>query len=85
MEQQMEMPKWKYVLIYGVLSWGISTAILYTLAMSLIVGRSINSILRKDIWINLVTFMIAGIFFGLILRKMLPRYILKLKDKEKLS
>lgn len=82
MEKQLAMPAGKFVLIYGVLGWGITTALLYTIVMSFIRGRTLTEVLEKDIWVNLLTFMLAGIFFGVIFRKLLPRYIRQLKEKE---
>lgn len=82
MEKQLEMPAGKFVLLYGVLGWGITTALLYTIIMSLIRGRTLTQVLEKDLWLNLLTFMLAGIIFGILFRRLLPRYIHQLKEKE---
>ena len=84
-EEQMAVPKWKFVFTYGVLAWGILTALTYTVFSMLIRQKTFSQVLKRDIWINLVTFMIAGILFGLFLRKFTPGQIKKLKDKELLS
>lgn len=82
-EKQLAIPKWKFVLIRGILGWGISTAVLYTVAFTLLFRQvSFSEILKKDIWINLITFMIAGIFFGLMLRWVMKKQIVRLKEKE---
>ncbi len=83
-EAQMAYPKWKFVFTYGVLAWGILTGILYTIIMMVMEQKSFNQVLRKDLWINLATFMIAGIFFGLVVRWLAPKQIKKLKEKESL-
>jgi undecaprenyl pyrophosphate phosphatase UppP len=84
-EQQLAQPKWKFVFTQGVLVWGILTAILYTVITMTMQKKTFNEVLRKDLWINLATFMIAGIFFGLAMRWLAPKQIKKLKDKESLS
>jgi len=85
-EKQLAIPKWKFVFIRGVLGWGIFTALLYTVAFTLLFRQvSFSEILKKDIWINLITFMIAGVFFGLMLRWLMKKQIDRLKEKELLS
>lgn len=81
-EQQLAFPKWKYIIIYGVLAWGLTTGILVSLINLLVWGKSFNELIRQELWITLVVFMIAGILFGYLVRKSLPRQIKKLKDKE---
>ena len=81
-EEQMAIPKWKFVFTYGVLAWGVLTGLLYSIFMMFIEQKSFNDILEKDLWISLATFMVAGILFGLLMRKFTPRQIKKLKDKE---
>jgi|CXWL01.1.fsa_nt_gi uncharacterized membrane protein len=84
-EKQMAVPKNKYILFYGVLGWGLLTGILVTIVNMLIFQpKPLSEVLRKDLWINVGVFMIGGIFFGLLMRKFLPKYINKLKDKESL-
>ena len=84
-EGQMAIPKWKFVFTYGVLVWGILTGLLYSIYMMFFRQKSFSEILKRDLWINLATFMVAGILFGLLMRKFTPRQIKKLKDKESLS
>lgn len=78
----LQMPAWLFVLRKGVLAWGISTALLYTLISGLTQGKKWNLIVQKDIWINLLTFMLGGIFFGILLRGFSGRQVKKLEEKQ---
>ena len=51
----------RFVLLWGVLFWGLGTAILYSLFMSLVAHVDFLGILP----ISLIAFPIGGIFFGL--------------------
>jgi pilus assembly protein TadC len=83
MEKQIAMPKWKYILFYGVLAWGIFTAIGVSLLSLLFFKKTVADIINRDLWINLVTFMIGGVFFGLLMRNWgLPKQVKQLKEKE---
>ncbi len=81
-EKQLTMPKWKYVLLYGVIAWGIPVGIMVSLASMLINKKSFDSIVQNELLINLIGFPIGGIVFGLFMRRLLPRQIKKLKEKE---
>jgi len=83
-EEQMAMPKWKYILIYGVISWGVTVALLVSLVSVLLKDYSFKQMLRRELWVNLIALPIGGIFFGLFMRAYLPRQIKKLKAKEQL-
>ena len=83
-EEQMAMPKWKHILIYGVLAWGVTVGILVSLFSLLVDGISFGKILRRDLWINLIGFPVGGVFVGIIFRWSLPRQIKKLREKESL-
>ncbi len=81
-EALLKMPKWKYVLFTGVLSWGILTALLYSVYNMLVDKVSFDELLRGKLWANLLTFMIAGIFFGLLMHWFLRSQVKRLKEKE---
>lgn len=83
-EEQMAMPTVKYIIIYGVLAWGILTGLLVSLLNWLIWEKSLQQLILRDLWITLATFMIGGIFFGYFMRKIIPKQIKKLKNKESL-
>lgn len=83
-EKMAQIPKWKYVLIYGVLAWGVFVAVLMTVFVD-VLFKSVtwSDVLRKNLWTNLLTFMIAGIFYGLFIRKwVVMRQIKILREKE---
>ena len=76
----LQMPRWQFVVRKGMLGWGISTALVYTFLVNILIeGKSGSSILSKHLWINLLTFMLGGIFFGLLLRGFMSRQVKKLE------
>jgi hypothetical protein len=81
-EKRLALPKWKFVLIHGVLGWGLPVAIAVTLVDMWIDKKSFNEMLQGEMWVNLAAFPLAGIIFGLVLRRIIHKKYLKLKDKE---
>jgi hypothetical protein len=65
-EKTRRMGRGKYTLIYGMLLWGIPTAILWALAMSAVQGWDRLPLLLV---LALVAFPIGGIFFGRLMWK----------------
>lgn len=51
----------RFVVLNGVLGWGLTTGVLYSVVMALLMGRSLLTLLTY----SLVLFPIGGIFFGL--------------------
>ncbi len=76
-ETMMTLPVWKYVLLYGVLGWGITVAVLFTVINYLFFHKPFS-----DIGINLVVFPLAGILYGLYMRGYIQRQVRRLKAKE---
>jgi len=81
-EQRLAMPPYKFVLLYGILLWGIPVGIFVGLIKVVIGGNTFDMWLKKDLWINLIVFTLAGILFGFITRGMVQRQLKKLKEKE---
>ena len=80
-ERRLQLPKWKYVLIHGVLLWGISTAILVTIIDLLFRDKSLQE-LWNDGLTRFFILPLAGIVSGLMMRNLSNRQFLKLKEKE---
>lgn len=76
-EQRMAMPKWKYVLFYGIIGWGLPVALIVSLVNIAFFHKTI-----RDLFLNLAMFPIAGIAFGLYMRSFMPRQIKRLKEKQ---
>lgn len=52
---------WRFILLFGVLQWGVTTALIFSLIMSVTKqDRSFLDILQSAI----ITFPLSGIFFG---------------------
>ena len=81
-KEMMAVPKWKYILIYGVLAWGITVAILYSLVSLLLGDVNFSNLIRRELWINLLAFCAGGFLYGFFMRNFIPRQIKRLKEKE---
>jgi hypothetical protein len=83
LEENMRMPAWKFILIYG-MTFGVLVAI-FTAAIDVLFGGvALSEVFRKRIWVNLAMAPVAGVFFGYILRWMQTKSYQKLKEKEQL-
>ncbi len=84
LEDDMKMPVWKYILIYGVLSFGILLAIITAVIDVVANGVPVAEIFKKRLWINLAMAPVAGVFYGYIYRWLNIKEYHKLKSKEHL-
>lgn len=86
LERRLAMPRAKFVLIYGILLWGLPTGIIVSLINLAIDDKTMGDWIRRDLWITLGSFiLIGGVIFGLLIRKNLQKELKKLKDKEPAS
>jgi hypothetical protein len=83
-EEDLAMPKWKYVLLYG-LSFGLLLVIINVITDLLFDNVTLSEIFRRRFWISLATAPLGGILFGLIMRWLSLKQYRKLKDKESIS
>ncbi len=81
-ERRLQLPKWKYVLIHGVLLWGISTAILVTIIDLLFRDKSLQELWYKGLLTRFFILPLTGIAVGLIMRNSYKKQYQKLKEKE---
>ncbi|MBI5856632.1 MAG: hypothetical protein HZB42_03190 [Sphingobacteriales bacterium] len=84
-EEQMATPPVKFIIIYGVLAWGILMGLLVSLLNWLTGEYTLLQLIRKNLWVNLGTFMIGGILFGYLMRRIIARQIKRLKKKESVA
>ena len=77
-EKRLQLPKWKYVLIHGVLLWGISVAFLLSIFDLLFFEKSWNEGLLS----RFISLPLIGIVVGLIMRNLSNKQCRKLKEKE---
>lgn len=61
LKQLMDKGKWPYILVYGVLGWGVSTAILFSLLQAFLGEVAFLDVLS----LSLILFPIGGLFWGL--------------------
>ncbi len=76
-EIDLAMPQWKFVLAYGVVSWGIPMAAVITLVNILFFSSSFSAE-----WINFILFPVGGILFGILMRMIYLKHCRKLKASE---
>jgi hypothetical protein len=60
---------WRFVLREGVLKWGLGTAVLWVVAMSVVTSGNVDYMLMVPL--SLVAFPIGGFFFGVAMWYML--------------
>ena len=77
-EKRLQLPKWKYVLIHGVLLWGISVAFLLSIFDLLFFEKSWN----EGLLTRFISLPLIGIVVGLIMRNLSNKQCRKLKEKE---
>jgi hypothetical protein len=83
-EKWLAMPAWKFVLLFGVLMWGVPVALIVTL-ISATEYESLAVGIRKEWLPQLIGFTIGGIIFGIIDRRLFKRKYEKLKAKNNLD
>lgn len=57
----MAAGRWRFVLTHGVIGWGVTTAILFSLAMAILNGAFV----LRNVALALALFCLGGIFWGL--------------------
>ena len=81
-EADIAMSRWKFILIYGVISWGVTVAILVTLFDLIIDGKPLQQQWRENMWTRFLILPFMGIFIGLFKRWMITKQITRLRRKE---
>jgi phosphate/sulfate permease len=82
-EDDLAMPRWKYILIHGVIGWGIAVAGLIILFDLIFNRKSLQQQWNDHLWTKFIIFPIMGIVVGLFMRLMVAKQLAKLKEKEK--
>jgi NhaP-type Na+/H+ or K+/H+ antiporter len=81
-EEDIAIPRWKYILMYGI-PWGVITPVLITLFELTFGGKSLQQQWREHLWTRFLIFPVMGIFMGLFMRWMMAKQLAKLRKKEK--
>jgi cytochrome bd-type quinol oxidase subunit 1 len=82
-EKQFKLPKWKYILLYGVLLWGILVLLIMVMYEWFILNKSIEQQWADGMLSRIIIMPFAGIFFGWFMWRLSQKQLLKLKEKEK--
>jgi len=80
-EKNLAMPRWKYLLIYGV-SFGLLLAIISSVIDIELREIPVATVLRTSLWINLAAIPVTGFLFAKIIHWLSVKQYLKLKRKE---
>ena len=81
-EQDLALPKWKYVLVYGVLAFGLIMTFAMLISDLIFSNYTASQIFKKRIWGHLITAPIAGVLYGITMRWLVSKQYHKLKGKE---
>jgi hypothetical protein len=81
-EKRLALPRNKFILQYGVLSWGVPVGIMVSIINMVIGDKTFDDWWRKDLWISLFSFMLSGILFGVIIRFLMQKQLKKLRVKK---
>jgi len=82
-QKMIAMPRWKFIVVYGMLSWGLSVAVVVSLITWYNARSHPHKDLQAEILIYMIGFPIGGIFYGMFMRKFIPRQIKRLEEKAK--
>jgi hypothetical protein len=80
-EKQLEGPKWKFVLAYG-LAWTIVILLVLTPVEMLAQKVSLREIINNSLWVRLVFSVLLGLLYGLWLHNFLRVKCQKLRMKD---
>ena len=81
LKDDLAMPKWKFILIYG-LSFGLLMVIISSIMDIIFEHISLSELFARRFWQYLRTAPIAGLLFGLLARWVYTRHDRKLQTKE---
>ena len=81
-EQKLSMPPKKFILMYGVIAWGIPVALMYSALSLSFSEKTLVHLMKGELWFNLILFPIGGILYGWLMRKFINRQYQRLKAKE---
>ena len=83
-EKQLRLPKWKYILLYGVLLWGMIVLLIMILYDRFILNKTFEQQWHDGMLARIIIMPFAGIFFGWFMWRLSQRQLNKLKEKGKI-
>ena len=78
-EKQLAIPRTRYIIVYGILLWGITMLVMLTLVDTFIFKRPFD---KQTFAIRAIVMPFAGILFGVIMRSTSARRLSRLNAKE---
>ena len=81
-EKRLALPPVKFVLLYGILAWGIPVGIIVSLLDVIEGNKTFAQIVKGQLWFTIGSFIIGGILFGLVMRWFLQNQYRRLKAKD---
>jgi hypothetical protein len=82
-EKQLRLPKWKYILLYGMLLWGGLVLLIMTMTDRFLFNKSFDQQWHGELPGRLIALPIAGIFLGWFMWSYSRKQLQKLKKKKK--
>lgn len=82
-EKQLRLPKWKYILLYGVLLWGTLVLLIMLMYDRFILNQSFEQQWKEGMLSRIIIMPFAGIFFGWFMWRLSQKHLRRLKEKEK--
>src|SRR5215210_4166659 len=81
-ERQLQKPKWKFILFYGFAF--IFFLLLFTITYEYFVKGKVSFVQQEagKVSIRLISYLVAGIIYGLFMRLLFQRRYKKLKEKQ---
>jgi hypothetical protein len=80
-EKQLSMPRVQYIILYGVLVWGLSLLTMMSLVDYFIFKKSFQRQWDDGLIFRILLMPVAGIFFGWYMRRLSEKKMAKLKEK----
>ena len=72
-EKLREKGKWHYVLKYGILGWGVITAVLFSAIFSLVMGGEGKASFFSVLSLSMVLFPVGGVAWGFFMNTPMER------------
>ena len=84
LERKLQKPTWKFILIDGVLLWGIPMGIAVFFINYFFINNSAGPAQISGLILSIVMFAFGGVLYGFIIRQSYKKQHTKLRQKESL-
>lgn len=85
LDRKLQKPFWKFILIDGILLWGIPTGLIVFFLNYFLIGKSERPFSVNSLLLSIVVFAFGGVLYGAIVRISYKKEYAKLRQKENLQ